>query len=266
MRAPLSFLTAAVLALGFTLTAPAEKSVAAGAEVAPPAVDWSFNGPLGTYDRVQLQRGFQVYKQVCSGCHSMNLVAYRHLGMLGFSEAEVRAIASGYTVTDGPNDEGEMYARPAEPKDRIVQPFPNEQAARYANAGALPPDMSLLAKARPHGPDYIHAVLTGYEEVPPEMEGHMAEGMHYNEYFPGHQIAMAAPLQDGLVTYKGLDGEADFQPDVDEMARDVSAFLMWAAEPHMEKRKQTGLKVILFLLVFTGIMFAVKRRIWADAH
>ncbi|HCI48120.1 MAG TPA: cytochrome c1 [Rhodospirillaceae bacterium] len=246
---------------GMFMAAPAS---AAGEEVHAPEVDFSFDGPFGTYDMIQLQRGFQVYRDVCSGCHSMSLLSYRNLGQLGFTEEEVRAIASNYTVTDGPNDEGEMFERAAEPKDRFVSPFANEAAARYANGGALPPDMSLLAKARPMGPEYIHGVLIGYHDAPAGVT--VPEGMYYNEYFPGHMIAMAPPLLEGAITYKGLDGEEDYAPSVEEMAEDVSAFLMWAAEPNLNERKQTGVKVILFLIVFTCLMYAVKRRIWADAH
>ncbi|MBV6631822.1 MAG: cytochrome c1 [Alphaproteobacteria bacterium] len=258
------FLAAAALATGLLITSMGTAQ-AAGEQVTPPDVDFSFEGPFGVYDRVQLQRGFQVYKEVCSGCHAMDLLAYRNLADLGFSEAEVRALASQYTVVDGPNDEGEMFERAGLPKDRFVNPFANEQAARFANGGAYPPDMSLLAKARPYGAEYIYGVLVGYHDAPEGKD--VPEGMHYNEYYPGHLIAMANPIVEGLVTYKGLDGEADFEPTPEEMAADVSAFLMWSAEPHLEERKQTGVKVILFLIVFTGIMYGVKRRIWADvAH
>lgn len=258
------FIAAAAVALGFTVTG-AGLAQAAGDAPTPPDVDFSFEGPFGVYDRVQLQRGFQVYKEVCSGCHSMDYLAYRNLAELGFSEAEVRAIASQYSVTDGPNDEGEMFQRAGLPKDRFVNPFPNENAARFANGGAYPTDMSLLAKARPYGAEYIYGVLVGYTEAPADKA--VPDGMHYNEYYSGHLIAMANPLVEGLVTYKGLDGAEDFEPTTGQMAEDVSAFLMWAAEPHMEERKQTGAKVILFLIVFTAVMYGVKRGIWADvAH
>ncbi|MEM6901842.1 MAG: cytochrome c1 [Pseudomonadota bacterium] len=255
--------TSALVAVGVLLGVSGQ-ALAAGDAPTPPDVDFSFEGPFGVYDRVQLQRGFQVYKEVCSGCHGMDYLAYRNLAELGFSEAEVRAIASQYTVTDGPNDEGEMFQRAGLPKDRFVNPFTNEKAARFANGGAYPPDMSLLAKARPYGAEYIYGVLVGYTEPP---EGKVVpEGMHYNKYYSGHLIAMSNPIVEGLVTYKGLGGDPDFEPTAGQMAEDVSAFLMWSAEPHMEERKQTGAKVILFLIVFTGVMYGVKRRIWADVE
>ncbi len=244
--------------LGLALMVPVSAMAAGDAET-PPKQQWHFSGPLGTYDRAALQRGFQVYRQVCSACHSMKLLSYRNLEDLGYSEAQVKAIAGEYTVTDGPNDEGEMFDRPALPSDRFVSPYPNDAAAKYANNGALPPDMSLLAKARKNGPDYIYAVLTGYEE--PHGDTHLLPGQHYNKYMAGHVIAMAPPLSDGLVAYE--DGSST---TVDQYSRDVSEFLMWAAEPKMEARKQTGVKAILFLLAFFGIMYAVKKKLWAGLH
>lgn len=243
-------------------------AMAAGEYVTPPSQDFSFKGMFGTYDRVSLQRGFQVYKEVCSGCHAMHHLAYRHLEMIGFSDEEVKAIAAGYTVMDGPNDEGEMFQRVAEPKDRFVKPFPNEQAARAANNGAYPVEMSLIAKARPNGPDYIYALLTGYGDPPEGVT--VPDGQYWNEYYPGHQLAMAPPLVEGLVQYKNLDraegAPETYEPSVEEMAWDVTNFLMWAAEPHLEDRKQTGWKVLLFLSIFTGLMYVAKRRVWADVH
>lgn len=232
---------------------------AAGDAPVPPKQDWSFSGPLGTYDRAALQRGFQVYKQVCAACHSMKLLSYRNLTDLGYSEAQVKAIAAEYTVQDGPNEEGEMFERPAIPADRFISPYPNEEAGKYANNGALPPDMSLLAKARAHGPDYIYALLTGYDAAPEHVT--LLPGQHYNTYMPGHVIAMAAPLSDGLVNYE--DGSPLTK---EQYAKDVSEFLMWAAEPKMEDRKRTGVMAILFLSIFAGIMYAVKRKLWADLH
>lgn len=256
MRALTSTIAAAALALGLGAAAPA---FAAGEAAEPPDVPFSFEGIFGTYDLAQLQRGFQVYKEVCASCHSMDLVSYRHLEWIGFSEDEVKAIAAQYQVTDGPNDNGEMYQRPAEPSDRFVSPFPNEQAARAANGGAYPPDFSVLAQARAGGPEYLHGLLIGYTDPPPDIE--LMPGMYWNEYFPGNQIAMPPILMDGSVTY------ADGTPNtLDQMATDVSAFMMWAAEPHLVTRKQTGVKVVLFLLVFTGMMYAVKRKVWADQH
>jgi ubiquinol-cytochrome c reductase cytochrome c1 subunit len=254
MRALKTTILAALI--GFGLAGPA--LAAEGAPV-PPKQDWSHSGIFGTFDRAALQRGFQVYKEVCASCHSMSLVSYRNLQALGFSEDEVKAIAAQYEVTAGPNDAGEMFQRPAIPADPFVKPFPNEQAARAANGGALPPDLSLMAKARPHGEDYIHALLTGYEEPPAGVT--VPDGMYYNKYFPGHLIGMPPILNDDSVSY------ADNTPaNQAQLAHDVSAFLTWAAEPHLEARKQTGVKVILFLLVFTGMMYAVKRKVWADAH
>lgn len=225
-----------------------------------PSAGWPHQGPFGTYDRAALQRGFQVYKQVCSACHSMKLLSYRNLKDLGFSEAEIKAIASDYQVTDGPNDQGEMYQRPAKPSDHFVSPFPNDQAARAANGGALPPDLSLIVKARDGHEDYIYSLLTGFGLPLPSGET-VANGMYYNPYFAGHQIAMPQPLRDDAVTY--ADGT---KASLDQEARDVVQFLAWASEPKMEARKQTGLKVIAFLVVFAAFMYRVKRKVWKDLH
>lgn len=240
--------------------APAGPAQAAGEAVAPPALDWSFGGIFGTYDRAAVQRGFQVYKEVCSSCHAMNLLSYRNLNDIGFNEDEVRAIAAGYVVTDGPDENGEMFERPAIATDRFASPFANENAARAANNGAYPLDLSVIAKARAGGPDYIAGLLTGYVDPPDDVT--LMAGMYYNLYFPGHQIAMPPFLQDGIVDYAG-EGTPE---TIEQYARDISTFLMWAAEPHLEDRKEMGAKVILFLIVFTGLMYAVKRKIWADVH
>jgi ubiquinol-cytochrome c reductase cytochrome c1 subunit len=243
----------------------------------PKQVEWSFAGPFGTYDKAQLQRGLKVYKEVCSACHSMDLVAFRTLEDLGYSEAQVKAFAAEYTIEDGPNDDGDMFERPGLPSDYFTPPFPNMRAAAASNGGAAPPDFSLIAKARgvergfptfifdiftqyaENGPDYIYSLLTGYDEEPPAgME--IAEGTHYNPYFiGGKSLAMAAPLSDDQVTYD--DGAPQ---TVDQYARDVSAFLMWAAEPHLESRKKTGFRVMVFLILFAGLMYATKRRVWAN--
>lgn len=235
---------------------------AAAAAEAPklPTQSWSFAGVFGTFERPDLQRGFQVYKQVCASCHAASLLAYRNLNDIGFTPQQVTEIAAEFEVEDGPNDEGEMFVRKAVAADRFVQPFANEAAARFANNGAYPPDLSLITKARLGGPDYIFALLTGYKEEPPA-GFELMEGMYYNEYFAGHQIAMAPPLSEGGVEF------ADGTPaTVDQMARDVVTFLSWAAEPEMEERKRMGVKVMIFLVVLTALLFALKRKIWSDVH
>jgi ubiquinol-cytochrome c reductase cytochrome c1 subunit len=249
---------AALLALSLSGPARAEETVH---EIALPREHWSWDGIFGTYDRAQLQRGFQVYKEVCAACHSLNLLSYRNLMEIGFSEDQVKQIAKGDLILDGPNDEGEMFERPGILSDRFKAPFPNDQAARAANNGALPPDLSLITKARIGGADYIYALLTGFGDAPAEMK--MNEGMNYNKYFLAgqFQIAMPPPLSDGVVTY--ADGT---EASADQMARDVSAFLTWAAEPEMEARKRTGIKTILFLIVLTGLLYAAKRKVWASLH
>jgi ubiquinol-cytochrome c reductase cytochrome c1 subunit len=224
-----------------------------------PHVKWSFDGPFGTYDKAALQRGYKIYREVCSSCHAMKRVSYRNLHSLGYNEEEIKAIAAQYTVTDGPNDEGEMFERAARPSDHFKSPFANDNAAKYANNGALPPDMSLLAKARMGGPDYIYGILTGYEEPPADKK--LLSGQYWNKYMAGHVIAMAQPLTDGQITYE--DGTPQ---TLDQYARDVSQFLVWASEPEMEERKRMGAKVILFLVVFAAVMYGVKRKIWKNAH
>lgn len=244
------------LSFGIGSAAPAAASEG-GAKI--PTTHWSFNGPLGTYDRGELQRGWQVYREVCAACHSMNLLAYRNLADLGYNEAEVKAFAAAVTVKDGPDDQGEMFERPGLPSDKFKSPFPNVKAAMAANNGAAPPDLSLMAKARAGGPDYIHALLTGYSDAPAGIT--ILPGLNYNKYFPGNAIAMPAPLADGAVTY--ADGT---KSSVDQMAHDVSAFLMWAAEPKLEARHQLGAKVVLFLILLTILLYVVKRKVWADVH
>lgn len=236
-------------------------AIACAADETPPLPrqEWSFDGVFGTYDRASLQRGFQVYKEVCSVCHPVKHLYFRDLGEIGYSEDEVKAIAAGYQVTDGPNDQGQMYQRPGRPSDQIPGPFPNDQAARAANNGALPPDQSLIVKARAGGPNYVYGILTGYKEPPADFK--MLEGMNYNEFFPGHQIAMPPPLSDNAVTF------ADGAPaTVPQMAHDVTSFLTWAAEPNLDDRHRTGFKVILFLVVAAGVFYAAKRKIWAPIH
>lgn len=224
-----------------------------------PAVHWSWDGIFGTFDRGALQRGFQVYTEVCSACHSLNQVYYRNLGDIGFNEDHIKQTAAAVSVPGVPNEEGEIVERPGLPSDKFKAPFANEQAARAANNGALPPDLSLIAKARVGGADYLHCLLTGYGEPPAEIK--LADGMSYNKCFPGHQIAMPQPLNDGAVTY--ADGT---EATVDQMARDVVTFLAWTAEPETEHRKETGVAVILFLVVFAAMLFATKKKIWAELH
>ncbi|TKT77344.1 cytochrome c1 [Aquamicrobium sp. LC103] len=242
----------------------------------PEQMDWSFAGPFGTYDRGQLQRGLKVFREVCAACHSMDLVAFRTLQDLGYSDAQVRALAAEYEVQDGPDAAGDMFMRPALPSDHFPSPFANPEQAAASNNGAAPPDFSLIAKARAvergfptfvfdiftqyaeAGPDYIHALLTGYEEAPGDFE--VQPGTHYNPYFlSGAALSMAAPLSDGQVTYD--DGAPE---TVDQYSRDVAAFLMWAAEPHLEARKRMGFNVMIFLVLFAGLVYLTKRKIWSD--
>jgi ubiquinol-cytochrome c reductase cytochrome c1 subunit len=225
----------------------------------PPHQDWRFNGVFGTFDRAASQRGYQVYREICANCHPMRLIAFRNLAALGFGMDEVIALAALYQVTDGPNDQGEMFRRPAVLADYFPPPFVSDQAARTANNGALPPDLSLIAKAREYGPDYIFAMLTSFT-IPPQ-DVTLNEGMTYNQYFPGHQMSMPDILTDGGVIFQ--DGTP---ATAEQQAWDVTNFLMWAAEPNMEVRKRMGVKTVLFLTVFAGIMYAVKRKVWADAH
>jgi len=236
---------------------------------------WSFAGPFGHWDIGQLQRGLKIYREVCSACHSMRLVHFRDLAELGYSDAQVKAFAAEYTVTDGPNSDGDMFDRPGIPSDRFPSPFPNDAAAAAANNGAPPPDFSLLAKARApergfptfifdiftmyaeSGPDYIHSLLTGYQDPPAGVE--VAEGTHYNPYFiSGPALAMAPPLSEGIVTYE--DGAPE---TVDQYSKDISAFLMWAAEPKLVERKAMGFKVMIFLILFAMLVYLTKKKVWA---
>ncbi len=227
-----------------------------------PALDkqvWSWQGVFGHYDKAQLRRGWQVYHDICSNCHSMNLLAYRNLASLGFTADQIKAFAAEKQVTDGPNDQGEMYQRPARPSDHFVPPFANEQAARVANNGALPPDPSLMVKARHGGPDYVYSLLTGFTDPP---AGHVVpDGMYYNRAFNGGNIGMPPPISDDAVTY--ADGT---KATKDQIAKDVVSFLNWAAEPELDQRHALGVKVIGFLIVLTAMFYALKRKIWADVH
>ena len=234
-------------------------ALAAGGDVALTKRDWSFNGPFGTFDKAAMQRGFQVYREVCAGCHSMQYIAFRNFADLGYNEAEVKAIAAEYDVEDGPNDEGEMFTRPGIPADRMPSPYPNDNAARAGNGGALPPDLSLIAKARANGPDYLYSLLIGYKEAPASMN--VPDGMYYNDAYSGNLIAMPQPLYGDDVTY--ADG-AD--TSIEGSAADLTQFLMWAAEPKMEARKRIGVAVVFFLSIFVVLSVMAKRRVWADLH
>jgi len=250
----------------------------------PPREKWSFAGMFGRFDQAQLQRGFQVYREVCSSCHGMSLVRFRNLsepGGPGFSANQIKALAAEYKVKEL-NDSGEEVERPARAADAFPSPFPNDKAAAAANGGKAPPDFSVLAKARTyergfpkfltdamplvgyteHGVDYIHAILTGYEDPPAGKE--VPAGTYYNKYYPGHLIAMPKPLSDGQLTYAKNDkGEPVVPETVNQYAKDVGAFMAWTAEPHMMARKALGLRVILFLIVLSGLLYYVKKRIWA---
>jgi cytochrome c1 len=254
-------LAAAIMAVGLSaaVSAPAN---AAGDAKHPAEMNWQFDGLFGTYDRNALRRGFQVYKEVCASCHSLNQIAFRNLSQEGgpeFSEAEVKAIAKEYLVEDGPDDYGDMFERDALPRDKFPSPYPNENAARAANGGAYPPDLSLITKARGGGADYIHALLSGYEEAPEGVE--MRAGLYYNPYMAGGKIAMPVPLLEELVEYS--DGT---EATVEQMSMDVTHFLNWTAEPELEERKRMGFMVLIYLTIFAGLMFFSMRKIWADLH
>jgi len=221
--------------------------------------DWSFKGLLGKFDRGSLQRGYQVYTEVCSSCHSMKYVSYRNLAEEGgpeFTEEQAKAIAANFEVLDGPNSDGEMFTRPAKLSDKFVMPYENEKAAQAANGGAYPPDMSVLAKARSGGVDYIYSVLLGYEDPPAGVV--LDEGVYYNKYMYGNNIKMSQPLSDGLVEYS--DGTVASE---EQMAKDVATFLMWAAEPHLEARHKMGFKAILYLIILTILVYFSMKKIWS---
>jgi cytochrome c1 len=269
-----SLRTISALALAATLSMLGMQ--AGSAQDAPPRQTWSFSGPFGIYDQAQLQRGFKIYREVCSTCHSLNLLSFRNLadpGGPGFTEAQAAAIAATFQVTDGPNDRGKMFQRPGGIADSFPPPFPNDNAARAALGGKLPPDMSVLAKARGYdwgfpwfildafrmyqedGPDYIHAIVNGYTDPPPGFA--LPPGGQYNKYFPGGAIGMPKPLSDDQVEY--TDGTPT---TVDQYGRDVAAFLMWAAEPKLDERKRLGFQVMIFLIVFAGLLYFTRKSVW----
>ena len=255
-------------------------SAAAGNEATPPRQSWSFSGPFGTFDRAQLQRGFKVYKEVCSNCHGLTYLSFRNMSEKGgpeFSAAQIKELASTHKVMDGPNDKGETYERPGRPSDKMPSPFPNPEAAK-ATLNAVPPDLSLIAKARGYsrgvllsildsvtqyqeqGPDYVAALLNGYTDAPKGVK--VEDGLHYNTYFPGNKLSMAKPLNADQVEY--TDGT---KGTVEQYSRDVTAFLMWTAEPKLEDRKRTGTFFMLLMLVLAGSVYLTKKKIWsAIAH
>lgn len=254
-----SLASLALVAGAISLAQPAQ---AAGGDQEISHVDWSFQGVFGMYDRNALRRGYKVYKEVCAACHSANLVSFRNLADKGgpeFTEAQVKALAAEYTVQNAePDASGDMFERPAEPKDRFPSPYPNHEAAAAANGGAAPPDLSVMAKARVHGPDYLYSVLVHYKDAPAGMD---TGGLHYNTSFPGHLIAMPKPLNDGQVDYE--DGTPN---TVEQMAKDVTTFLMWTAEPKLEQRHYIGFLVMIYLVVLAGILFFATRKVWSDQH
>lgn len=283
MRSMKKTLVLIAVATGLTLSAaPALASGGGGHPLRNGG--FSFDGPFGTFNQGQLQRGYKVYREVCSSCHSMKLVSFRNLGDKGgpfYNEKYpnsndnpwVKAIAKEFEVADIDSETGDAIKRPATSADRFPSPFPNEAAARASNGGAFPPDMSLLAKARTGGPDYIHAIVTGYKNPPAGLK--VGPGQHYNPYMPGDLaaywsgdhahvppggfIAMAPPLTEGGMTFD--DGT---KATIDQQARDVSAFLMWAAEPKLEERKQTGFAVMIYLILFAGLLYASYRKVWKN--
>jgi len=221
--------------------------------------DWTFKGLFGKFDRASLQRGYQVYTEVCAACHSMKYLSYRNLSEKGgpeFSLAQAKAIAASFEVTDGPNSDGEMFNRPGKLSDKFVMPYENVKAAEAANGGAYPPDMSVLVKARGGGVDYIYSLLQGYEEAPSGMI--LDEGVHYNKYMYGNKIKMSAPLSDGIIEYS--DGT---NASVEQMSKDVTTFLMWAAEPSLEARHQMGFKAIVYLIILTILVYFSMKKIWS---
>ncbi|KAF0231407.1 MAG: ubiquinol-cytochrome c reductase cytochrome c1 [Beijerinckiaceae bacterium] len=275
----------AALAIAGLATA-GSSALAAGGNEHPPAQKWTFSGPFGTYDRAQLQRGFKVYKEVCAACHGLEKVSFRNLaeaGGPGFTAGQVKTLAADYKIKDGPNESGDMFERPGRPSDRFPRPFANDEAAKASNNGAVPPDFSVIAKARTYergfpmwaidivtqyqeqGVDYITGLMTGYVAPPAGVK--VEDGLHWNTYFPGNKIAMANPLI-GLFDDSGKASDPGFYTDGtpvtrEQVARDISAFLMWAAEPKLEERKQIGAKVMLWLILLAGLLYFTKKRIWS---
>ena len=235
------------------------RAYAAGEQQELLKVDWSFKSFFGKFDRASLQRGYQVYTEVCASCHSLKHLSYRNLAEKGgpeFTELEAKAIASNFEVTDGPNSDGEMFERPAKLSDKFVMPYANEQEATAANGGAYPPDMSVLVKARQGGADYIYSLLLGYSEPPEGIK--LDDGVYYNKYMYGNKIKMPAPLSDDLIEY--TDGT---KATAEQMSKDITNFLMWSAEPHLEQRHKTGFRVISYLIILTILVYFTMKKIWS---
>lgn len=260
----------AALSLGIVVLAGTAQAQNSTDALPPKSVSFSFEGPFGTYDRAALQRGFQIYKEVCSACHSLNRIAFHNLddpGGPGFTEPQAKAIAASYKIPAEPNDKGELFdssgnrlTRPGTLADHFPPPFPNEQAARTANSGALPPDLSLIIKARAGGPNYVYSILTGFHQQPPSWFK-VLPNKYYNPYFAGWNISMPPPLTKGSVTF------ADGTPaTIEQEAHDIATFLSWASEPKMEERKRIGLSVMAFLVAFSGLLYLSYRRVWRDKH
>ncbi|MBI2235750.1 MAG: cytochrome c1 [Magnetospirillum sp.] len=248
----------ALVAAGLVGAAGAAQASEGGAPLI--TVPHSWDGVFGRYDKAQLKRGFQVFHDVCSNCHTLRLVAYRNLSAVGLSPDEIKTVAAERELPDAPNDEGVVVNRAGRPSDKYIGPFPNEKAAAAANGGALPPDLSLMTKARTNGPDYVYSLMLGYEDVAPE--GHpIPEGKFYNKFFPGNAISMPPQVMDDLVTY--ADGT---KATKEQLAADIVAFLNWTAEPELDQRKGMGLYVMIFLGVLTALFYALKRQIWANVH
>ncbi len=231
----------------------------AAQETPMPNEPWSFDKIFGTFDLAAAQRGFQIYSNVCSNCHSMQLMHYRDLSGIGLDAEQIKAISAGVTVPQGVDDQGSPKEGPATPANQFKAPFANEQAAKAANNGAVPPDLSLIVNAREGGANYIYGILTGF--VPPPAGFKLQEGLYYNKVYPGHQIHMPPPLQNGTVDYS--DGTSN---TLNQEAHDVVTFLAWTANPEMVERKQMGVRVVLFLVFMTGLTYAVKRKVWSDVH
>jgi cytochrome c1 len=258
--------TAIAVAVGLSFGAPAALAAGGGGPALKKA-NWTFDGVWGTYNEAQLKRGWEVYANVCKSCHGLDYMYYRNLEGIGFTADEVKEIAAQFEVPDGPDEWGEMFTRPAEPADPIAQPYENDAVAKLANGGVVPPNLSVMTRARDGGADYIYSLMQGYEDDVPEWvlehdpNFTLPPGKSFNKYFPGYAISMPQQLFEGILEYP--DGT---EPSAEQMARDVTAFLQWAAEPELQERKTMGRYVIIFLIVLTGLLYLYKRELWKDAH